>query len=256
MAESAANTVNLGQGGLTCERRHTTPGVHPFDEVEWELRDAVIGDPANPAFEQRGVEFPKSWSQNATNIVAQKYFRGTIGTPERDSSLKQVIDRVADTISDWGVRDGYFVDDDYRTLHCSQASVAELARAFGQSQGFLQAVEDVPGYAAGFGADGAIEPITHPYVDRSGVITMRPNRDGVSFTSERVHALSGTTDSIRWMYMCSAPGCVYRVDVRPEDERLAPQGRGVEPRGAVGDETGVGHVRPRTASFRPRPYVP
>ncbi len=72
---------------------------------------------------------------------------------------------------------GYFVDDDYRTLHCSQASVAELARAFGQSQGFLQAVEDVPGYADGFGENGAIQPITHPYVDRSGVITMRPNRD-------------------------------------------------------------------------------
>ncbi|MGR4867335.1 hypothetical protein ACIPRI_00545 [Variovorax sp. LARHSF232] len=72
---------------------------------------------------------------------------------------------------------GYFVDDDYRTLHCSQASVAELARAFGQSQGFLQAVEDVPAYADSFGDNGAIVPITHPYVDRSGVITMRPNRD-------------------------------------------------------------------------------
>jgi len=72
---------------------------------------------------------------------------------------------------------GYFVDDDYRTLHCSQASVAELARAFGQSQGFLQAVEDVPAYADAFADDGSIVPITHPYVDRSGVITMRPNRD-------------------------------------------------------------------------------
>ena len=57
------------------------PGVHPFDEIEWEIRDAVIGDPENPAFEQRGVEFPKTWSQNATNIVAQKYFRGQLGTP-------------------------------------------------------------------------------------------------------------------------------------------------------------------------------
>ncbi|MDM0043059.1 hypothetical protein QTH91_01060 [Variovorax dokdonensis] len=72
---------------------------------------------------------------------------------------------------------GYFVDDDYRTLHCSQASVAELARAFGQNRGFLQAVEAVPQYADGFGDDAAIDPITHPYVDRSGVITVRPNRD-------------------------------------------------------------------------------
>ena len=65
--------------GVTVERRFTEPGVHPFDAVEWEIRDAVIGDPAKPAFEQRGVEFPKSWSQNATNIVAQKYFRGRHG---------------------------------------------------------------------------------------------------------------------------------------------------------------------------------
>src|SRR5687768_11799713 len=108
MSESAANTVNLGQGGLVCERRHTTPGVHPFDEVEWELRDAVIGDPDNPAFEQRGVEFPATWSQNSTNIVAQKYFRGRLGTDERESSVKQMIGRVAGTIAGWGRDGGYF----------------------------------------------------------------------------------------------------------------------------------------------------
>src|SRR5262245_11604770 len=108
MSKSAANTANLGQGGLTCDRRHTTPGVHPFDEVEWELRDAVIGDPDNPAFEQRGVEFPKSWSQNATNIVAQKYFRGRLGSDERESSVRQMISRVAGTIAGWGREGDYF----------------------------------------------------------------------------------------------------------------------------------------------------
>ncbi|HYV60176.1 MAG TPA: vitamin B12-dependent ribonucleotide reductase, partial [Acidimicrobiia bacterium] len=101
-----------GLQGLSVKRRFSAVGVHPFDQIEWEIRDAVIGDPENPAFEQRGVEFPVSWSQNATNIVAQKYFRGTLGTPERESSLRQVIDRIADTIAHWGVRDGYFVDDD------------------------------------------------------------------------------------------------------------------------------------------------
>lgn len=112
MSESAANTVNLSQGGLVCERRHTTPGVHPFDEVEWEIRDAVIGDPDNPAFEQRGVEFPITWSQNSTNIVAQKYFRGRLGSDERESSVKQMIGRVAGTIAGWG-RDGdYFASDE------------------------------------------------------------------------------------------------------------------------------------------------
>ena len=93
------------------ERRFSSPDVHPFDEIEWELRDAVIGNPESPAFEQRGVEFPKSWSQNATNIVAQKYFRGQLGSDQRESSVKQMIGRVAGTISDWGRDGGYFASD-------------------------------------------------------------------------------------------------------------------------------------------------
>jgi ribonucleoside-diphosphate reductase alpha chain len=101
------------QAAIGIRRRFTTEGVHPYDLVEWERRDARITNyrDGSVAFEQLGVEFPVDWSLNATNIVAQKYFRGTIGTPEREWSLKQVADRVADTITDWGVRDGYFVDD-------------------------------------------------------------------------------------------------------------------------------------------------
>src|SRR5215204_6369067 len=112
MSKSAANAANVTEGGLTCPRRFTTPGVDPFDELEWELRDAVIGDPANPAFEQRGVEFPKAWSQNATNIVAQKYFRGSLDSPERESSVKQMISRVSGTIAGWGRDGGYFASDE------------------------------------------------------------------------------------------------------------------------------------------------
>jgi ribonucleoside-diphosphate reductase alpha chain len=94
-------------------RYFTTSGVHPYDEVVWERRDARITNwkDGTVAFEQLGVEFPVSWSLNATNIVAQKYFRGTVGTSERETSLRQVIDRVADTITRWGVEGGYFVDD-------------------------------------------------------------------------------------------------------------------------------------------------
>jgi ribonucleoside-diphosphate reductase alpha chain len=112
MSKTAAQDVGTPNSGLTVERRYTTSDAHPFDQVEWEHRDAVIGDPESPAFEQRGVEFPASWSQNATNIVAQKYFRGKLGTPEREHSVRQMISRVAGTIAGWGREGGYFATDD------------------------------------------------------------------------------------------------------------------------------------------------
>ncbi|MBA2750647.1 MAG: ribonucleoside-diphosphate reductase, partial [Actinobacteria bacterium] len=98
--------------GIGIRRHFTTPGVHPYDEVTWERRDARIThyQDGSVAFEQLGVEVPSTWSVNATNILAQKYFRGAPGSPEREWSLKQVADRVADTITAWGVRNGYFVD--------------------------------------------------------------------------------------------------------------------------------------------------
>src|SRR5271168_1416570 len=96
---------------LSINRLFTTPGVHPFDAVEWELRDARIGHGDRVAFEQQDVEFPTSWSQNATNIVAQKYFRGQIGHPARESSVKQMIGRVAGTIARWGRERGYFASE-------------------------------------------------------------------------------------------------------------------------------------------------
>ena len=101
------------QVGIGIRRHFTEPGVHPYDTVEWERRDAHIPNwkDGTDAFRQDDVEFPVSWSQNATNIVAQKYFRGTLGTDERETSLRQVIDRVADTITSWGVKDGYFTDE-------------------------------------------------------------------------------------------------------------------------------------------------
>src|SRR5437870_3889034 len=105
----ATSQKDLGTkpSGLRFRRFFTRDGVHPFDEVEWEIRDAVIPNlkEGGNAFEQRGVEFPKSWSQNATNIVAQKYFRGQLGTPQRETSVRQMVGRVADTITHWGQKD-------------------------------------------------------------------------------------------------------------------------------------------------------
>ncbi len=97
--------------GLAIERFFTSPDTHPFDAVQWELRDARIGHGDRVAFEQADVEFPSSWSQNATNIVAQKYFRGQLGHPARERSVKQMISRVAGTIAGWGRELGYFATD-------------------------------------------------------------------------------------------------------------------------------------------------
>jgi ribonucleoside-diphosphate reductase alpha chain len=113
-AESAARrhdsrVIRDARPGLAMDRYFTREGVDPFQEVEWELRDAVIsGADGKVFFEQRQVEFPKAWSQTATNVVVQKYFRGTLGTPQRERSVKQMIARVADTIYGWGKTDGYF----------------------------------------------------------------------------------------------------------------------------------------------------
>ncbi len=104
----APDPLRIGLGRL-----FTSQGVDPYDEVVWERRDARITNfsDGSVAFEQTDVEFPATWSQNATNIVAQKYFRGALGAPDRESSLRQVVDRVVDTITRWGLEGGYFSDD-------------------------------------------------------------------------------------------------------------------------------------------------
>src|SRR5919202_2667243 len=101
---------------MRIQRRFTQEGVHPFDTVEWELRAAAVG-----SFRQEGCEFPATWSQNATNIVAQKYFRGQLDSPAREHSVKQMIARVAGTIADWGRARGYFA-----TIKDGDAFEAEL----------------------------------------------------------------------------------------------------------------------------------
>ena len=95
-------------------RYFTTADRHPYEEITWERRDARITNfrDGSVAFEQLNVEVPTSWSMNATNILAQKYFRGTLGTPERETTLRQVVDRIVDTIADWGVGGEYFADEE------------------------------------------------------------------------------------------------------------------------------------------------
>ena len=109
MAGQSMSATPANRSGLSFERYFTKEGVDPFSTVEWELRDArITGADGKVFFEQRDVEFPSSWTQTATNVVVQKYFRGTLGTPGRERSIKHMISRVADTIYDWGRTDGYF----------------------------------------------------------------------------------------------------------------------------------------------------
>ncbi|MEX2183055.1 MAG: vitamin B12-dependent ribonucleotide reductase, partial [Chloroflexota bacterium] len=98
--------------GLTFERRWTTPGIHPYDEVTWEYRTAGISsETGKSVFEQKDVEVPDFWSQLATNVVVSKYFRGHLGTPERETSVRQLIDRVVNTIAAWAETQRYFATD-------------------------------------------------------------------------------------------------------------------------------------------------
>ena len=139
--------------GLSFARRNTKPGVNPLDEVKWELRDASIVAPDGEViFEQKDVEIPKSWSQMATNVVVQKYFRGAPGTPERETSVRQLVGRVVDTITNWGVTDGSFA-----SLEDAQTFQAELAYllvnqhvAFNSPVWFNVGVEKTPQCSACF----------------------------------------------------------------------------------------------------------
>jgi ribonucleoside-diphosphate reductase alpha chain len=140
--------VEVIREGLTFTRYFTTEGTHPFDDVEWQVRDAVIPNykEGGNAFEQRDVEFPIAWSQNATNIVAQKYFRGTLGTPQRESSVRQLAGRVVDTITRWGEKNGYFATDDDARIFGEELThlIVTQKAAFNSPVWFNVGVPDTP----------------------------------------------------------------------------------------------------------------
>src|SRR5438477_13194139 len=111
IGQESVQRAETAAKGLRFERRFTRQGVHPYDEIEWELRDSVIPGEGGNVFEQKGVEVPKFWSQTATNVVASKYFRGKLGSPQRETSVKQIVDRVVDTIASHGAAEGYFASE-------------------------------------------------------------------------------------------------------------------------------------------------
>src|SRR5690348_2692440 len=114
-----ASSAKKKAAGLSFRRHFTKPGVSPYDEVEWELRTAQITDAQGGViFEQTNVEVTKDWSMTATNIVASKYLHGKLGTRDRETGVRQLVTRVAETIRDWGMADGYFrTTEDAATFH-------------------------------------------------------------------------------------------------------------------------------------------
>ncbi len=140
-------SLNLG-----IRRHFTEPGADPYSYVNWDRRDARITNyrDGSVAFEQLGVEVPASWSVNATNILAQKYFRGTLGAPERESSLRQVVDRIVDTITKWGKKDGYFTDEETARAFSDELKYAMIHQmaAFNSPVWFNIGVQGVPQQAS------------------------------------------------------------------------------------------------------------
>ncbi|MBJ7422396.1 MAG: vitamin B12-dependent ribonucleotide reductase [Ilumatobacteraceae bacterium] len=176
-------------------RRHfTAPGVHPYDQVVWERRDAQIKNwkDGSVAFEQLGVEFPVSWSLNATNIVSQKYFRGTPGTSEREDSMRQVIDRVADTITKWGVECGYFIDQDEAESFCNELKFILITQraAFNSPVWFNIGVSGVPQQASAcfiLAVDDTMDAILNWYKEE-GTIFKGGSGAGINLSNIRSSA--------------------------------------------------------------------
>jgi len=179
------------QVGIGIRRFFTEPGVHPYDTVQWERRDARIPNykDGGDAFFQPNVEFPVGWSQNATNIVAQKYFRGTLGTPEREWSLRQVIDRVVDTITNWGVRDGYFVNDLEAETFRDELKylVANQRASFNSPVWFNIGVKGVPAQASAcfiLAVEDTMQSILNWYVEE-GTIFKGGSGSGINLSTIR-----------------------------------------------------------------------
>src|SRR5262249_6842190 len=186
--EQLVNAVADASKALGVRRYFTIPGRDPFDEIEWETRDAFIPGKEKAAFDQKGVEFPKFWSQTATNIVAQKYFRGRLGSPERESSVRQMIGRVVATIGGWGRRGGYFASDDEADTFENElkAILVNQLASFNSPVWFNVGFEERPQCSACFilSVDDSMESILD-WIRREGIIFRGGSGSGVNLSRLR-----------------------------------------------------------------------
>src|SRR5438128_2913403 len=191
VTDSAVEYVNAvvdAEAHVAPRRFFTIPGRDPFDEIEWELRDALIPGKDGPAFEQRNVEFPKFWSQTATNIVAQKYFRGRLSSPERERSVKQMVGRVVDTAVAWGREGNYFADEEEAETFEAELKFILLHQlaAFNSPVWFNVGFEEKPQCSACFilSIDDSMESILD-WIRREGIIFRGGSGSGVNLSRLR-----------------------------------------------------------------------
>jgi ribonucleoside-diphosphate reductase alpha chain len=186
--DEVTNEVVDGAQNVAVRRYFTIPGRDPFEEVEWELRDALIPGKEKPVFEQKGVEFPKFWSQTATNIVAQKYFRGRMGSPDRESSVKQMIGRIVTTVGSWGREGGYFADEEEAETFEAElkAILVNQYAAFNSPVWFNVGFEEKPQCSACFilSIDDSMEDILD-WIRREGIIFRGGSGSGVNLSRLR-----------------------------------------------------------------------
>ena len=186
--DEVVNTVVHDDANVAVRRYFTIPGRDPFEEVEWEIRDALIPGKDKPVFEQRGVEFPKFWSQTATNIVAQKYFRGRMGSPDRESSVKQMVGRIVTTVGTWGREGGYFADEEEAETFEAElkAILVNQYAAFNSPVWFNVGFEEKPQCSACFilSIEDSMDSILD-WIRREGVIFRGGSGSGVNLSKLR-----------------------------------------------------------------------
>ena len=214
------------RGVLGIRRHFTTPGIDPYDEIDWDVRTSRLVDhrDGSVAFEQDGVEVPSDWSVNATNILAQKYFRGPLDGPGRESSLRQVADRVAGTIADWGRRDGYFSDEDEAEAFAAELRylIVTQRAAFNSPVWFNIGVPGVPQQASAcfiLSVEDQMSSILNWYVEE-GTIFKGGSGAGVNLSAIRSsrEALKGggqASGPVSFMRGADASAAPSRAEARP-----------------------------------------
>ena len=186
---ASSHPQESGRRGLGITRHFVPAGTNPYDTLEWEIRSAVIsGEGGETVFEQRDVEVPRPWSQLATNVVVSKYFRGPLGTPQRERSVRQLIGRVVDTIGEWGDAQGYFATPDDRRTFTDELTHLLLHQkaSFNSPVWFNMGVEPKPQCSACFilSVDDTMDSILDWY-RKEGVIFKGGSGSGVNLSRLR-----------------------------------------------------------------------